>query len=85
MTPINIDKHVKVGITEYKIKMNVELTFWIALKLRLAGIYNLLDMKEKNKPIVTPNPPRKNNIDIFNSFVTKLSQTKVTLPPDKKY
>jgi hypothetical protein len=50
MKAIKIDKYQKVGDLEYSIKLNVKLTFWLAVKLRIAGIYNLLDAEE-HKPI----------------------------------
>ena len=67
MKAIKIDKYQKVGDLEYSIKLNVKLTFWLAIKLRISGIYNLLDAKEhKAKPKKTNIYHNTNRVDISN-------------------
>lgn len=46
MKPIKISKHEKIGSMEYDIELNVKLTLWTAIKMRIAGIYNILDQKK---------------------------------------
>jgi hypothetical protein len=75
MKPIQINKHVKIGTMEYKVSLNVELTFWMSIKLRIAGIYNLLDAKEhKAKPKKTNIYHNTNRVDISNLKFTKSGQ-----------
>jgi hypothetical protein len=75
MKAIKIDKYQKVGDLEYSIKLNVKLTFWLAVKLRIAGIYNLLDAKEhKAKPKKTNIYHNVNRVDTSNLKFTKSGQ-----------
>lgn len=47
---MKINKENKIGECIYKINIDVDLTLWTAIKLRIAGIYNLIKFnKEENK------------------------------------